>query len=106
MSTTHLYVLGGLALVGAFALWRSGRKSATRARKGVREVTRLTANVVRTLVTAAVIVAAQWLVIVKVAHPTATAVALIVPALFAGAAVARLLAVTEIVTTTRGGGYR
>ncbi|NIH85772.1 hypothetical protein [Amycolatopsis granulosa] len=103
MNSTVIYVLGALALIGLFATWRSGRKSALKARKGVREVTRLAGSTVRTLVTAAVIVGAQWLVIRFWHNTTALAVALIVPALFAGAAVARLLAVTEIVTTTRGG---
>jgi uncharacterized Tic20 family protein len=99
---THM-ILGGLALIGVLAVWRSGRKSAKKAHKGVREVTRMTANALRTLVTAAVIVGVQALVIFKIGNGTATAVALIVPALLAGAAVARLLAVTEIVSTTRGG---
>jgi hypothetical protein len=74
-----------------------------RGAQGVREVTRMTGNAVRTLVTAALIVAIQFAVISWWPNPTALAIALIVPALFAGAAVARLLAVTEIVSTTRGG---
>jgi hypothetical protein len=102
MSHTVLYVLAALALVGVFATWRSGRKSALRARKGVREVTRMTGNAARTLLTAAVIVGIQWAVITWWHNTTALLIALIVPALFAGAAVARLLAVTEIVTTARG----
>lgn len=102
MSHAVLYVLAGLAAIGLFATWRSGRKSALKARNGVREVTRMTGNAVRTLVTAALIVGVQWLVIRFWHNSIALAVVLIVPALFAGAAVARLLAVTEIVTTTRG----
>ncbi|NKQ54414.1 hypothetical protein HFP15_16145 [Amycolatopsis sp. K13G38] len=102
MSHTVLYVLGTLAVIGLFATWRSGRKSALKARKGVREVTRMTGNALRTLLTAAVIVGLQWLVITFWHNTTVLFIALIVPALFAGAAVARLLVVTEIVTTTRG----
>ncbi|MTD58760.1 hypothetical protein [Amycolatopsis pithecellobii] len=102
MSHTVLYLLAGLAGVGLFATWRSGRKSALRARNGVREVTRMTGNAVRTLLTAALIVGVQWLVIRFWHNTTALAIVLTVPALFAGAAVARLLAVTEIVTTSRG----
>lgn len=102
MSHTVLYVLGGLAVIGLFATWRSGRKSALKARKGVREVTRMTGNAVRTLLTAAVVVGIQMAVITWWHSNTALLIALIVPALFAGAAVARLLAVTEVVTTTRG----
>ncbi|QWF80454.1 hypothetical protein [Amycolatopsis sp. CA-230715] len=102
MSTTTLYVLGGLALVGVLAVWRSGRKSAIKAQRGVREVTRMTANALRTLLTAAVIAGTQWAVIHWVDNPAVTAVALAVPALLAGAAVARLLAVTEVVSSVRG----
>jgi hypothetical protein len=103
MNTHVLMVLGGLALVGLFAVWNSGRKSVRKAHKGVREVTRMTGNALRTLLVAGLIVAVQWAVITWWHNPTVLAIALIVPALFAGAAVARLLAVTEIVSTTRGG---
>ncbi|QFU85724.1 hypothetical protein [Amycolatopsis sp. YIM 10] len=102
MEPTTLYVLGGLALIGLLAVWRSGRRAGRTAHKGVREVTRMTGNALRTLVTATVIVGAQYGAI-WIDNPTITAIALIVPALLAGAAVARLLAVTEIVATTRGG---
>jgi hypothetical protein len=103
MTTQVVMVLGGLALVGLFSVWRAGRTSAAKARKGVREVTRMTGNALRTLVTAGLISGVQWAVITWWPNPTVLAIALIVPALFAGAAVARLLAVTEIVSTTRGG---
>jgi hypothetical protein len=103
MSTQVLLVLGGLAMVGLFSVWRAGRTSAAKAHKGVREVTRMTGNAVRTLVTAGLISAVQWAVITWWHNPTVLAIALIVPALFAGAAVARLLAVTEVITSTRGG---
>jgi TRAP-type C4-dicarboxylate transport system permease large subunit len=96
------YVLAGLALIGVVAVWNSGRKSARKARKGVREVTRMTGNALRTLVTAAVICGVQWAAITWLDSAVVNGVVLAVPALLAGAAVARLLAVTEIVITTRG----
>lgn len=105
MNTQVVAVLAGLALVGLFAVWNAGRKSVHRAHRGVREVTRMTGNAVRTLLTAALIVAVQWFVTAHVDNATVTAVVLIVPALFAGASVARLLAVTEVVSTTRGRGH-
>ncbi|GAB3479614.1 hypothetical protein [Amycolatopsis cihanbeyliensis] len=101
--STVLYVLGGLALLGLFAAWNGGRKSARRARTGVRTVTRMTGNALRTLVTAALIAGVQWAAITWINHPVVTAVVLAVPALLAGAAVARLLAITEIVHTSKGG---
>lgn len=105
--STTLVVLGVLAVLGALAAFASGRRAARRAAKGVREVSRMTAMVFRTLVTAAVIVGVQWAI---VTHHTDTRVilaTLALPALFAGASVARLLAVTEVVhSARRGGGYR
>ncbi|ASR34032.1 hypothetical protein BAY61_02425 [Prauserella marina] len=103
MNTQVVMVLGGLALLGVFSIWRSGRKSAIKAQRGVREVTRMTGNALRTLVTAAVITAVQWAVIAWWPNTTALAIVLVLPALLAGAAIARLLAVTEVVTSTRGG---
>ncbi|MFE0027077.1 hypothetical protein [Amycolatopsis sp. NPDC059021] len=100
---TTLYVLGGLALIGVLAVWRAGRKSARKGLKGVREVTRMTANVLRLLLATSVIATGQWLLILKVGNTTVTWIALIVPALLAAATIVRLLAFTEIITTTRGG---
>ncbi|MGY6656470.1 hypothetical protein [Amycolatopsis sp. EV170708-02-1] len=103
MTTQTLMILGGLALVGVFSVWRAGRKSATKAQKGVREVTRMTGNTIRLILATAVIAFVQWLVVVKIGNTTATWIALIVPALFAAATIVRLMAITEVVTTTRGG---
>ncbi|KDN23927.1 hypothetical protein [Amycolatopsis rifamycinica] len=103
MSAQVLMVLGGLALVGVFAVWRSGRKSAIRARTGVREITRMTGNTIRLVLATAIIAFVQWLVIVKIQNTTATWIALVVPALLAAATIVRLMAITEIVHTTRGG---
>jgi hypothetical protein len=56
-------------------------------------------NLVRALGTAAVIVGVQWAVVFFTSDPRAWGVALGVPALFAGAAIARLFPVTEIIHT-------
>ena len=105
MPTQTLYVLGGLALIGAFTLWRAGRKSATKSLRGVREVTRMTANLVRLVLCTAVIAFVQWFLIVKVQNTTTTWITLIVPALLAANTIVRLMAITEIVTH-HGGGRR
>ncbi|RZQ64208.1 hypothetical protein [Amycolatopsis suaedae] len=94
---TTWWVLGGLAGIGTLAVWRSGRRAGVKARRGAREITRMTGNAVRTLVTAALIVAIQYAALLWVKNTTVTAIVLIVPGLLAGSAVARLLAVTEIV---------
>lgn len=103
MNTQVLMVLGGLALVGVFAVWRSGRKFAVKAQKGVREITRMTGNTIRLVMATAIIAFVQWLVIVKIQNTTAMWIALVVPALLAAATIVRLMAITEIVHTTRGG---
>lgn len=105
MAPQTLYVLGGLALIGAFSVWRAGRKSATKSLRGVREVTRMTANLIRLVLCTAVIAFVQWLLIVKVQNTTATWITLIVPALLAANTIVRLMAITEIVTH-HGGGRR
>jgi len=103
MTPQIFMVLGGLALIGVLAAWRSGRKSAHKAQKGVREVTRMTGNTLRLLMSTAIISGVQWFVILKIGNTTATWIALIVPALLAAATIVRLMAITEIVATTRGG---
>lgn len=89
--------LSVLALVGLISSWRAGRRSARRAVHGAREITRLAANTIRALVTAGVIVGVQLATIAFTTDAAARAVVLAVPALLAGASVARLLAVTEVV---------
>lgn len=97
------YVLAGLAVLGLLTVWRSGRRSAIRAQKGVRQVTRMTANTVRLLLATTIIAGLQWFVIVKISNTVATWVALIVPAFLAAATIVRLMAITEIVHSTKGG---
>lgn len=99
MSVQVLAVLGGLALIGLVALVRHLRRTATRARHGMYTVSQAGGVALRALATAVAIVAVQWGVIATVANPLATATVLAVPALFAGASIARLLTTTDVAAT-------
>ena len=107
---TWTYVLLGLAGLGLVSVFTSGAKTGRKAERATREVTRLSGNAVRTLITAVVIVGVQWAVIELTTDPVILGVTLALPALFAAVTVARLLAVTEVVRTVnagrRGGGRR
>ncbi|GAB3910971.1 hypothetical protein GCM10029964_115810 [Kibdelosporangium lantanae] len=100
---TLLLMLGGLALLGVVSAVVSGRRATKRAARGVREVTRMTGNAVRTLVTAAVVTVVQWLIVTHTSDTTTVLVTLAFPALFAGLSVARLFAVTQVIYSTKGG---
>jgi hypothetical protein len=95
-----LVVVAALAGLGVLAAFRSGARSAYRVTRHTQEVTRMGGNLVRALGTSAVIVAVQWAVVSFTSDPRAWGVALGVPALFAGAAIARLFSVTEIIHTS------
>ncbi|MGH3824964.1 MAG: hypothetical protein ACRDRA_19320 [Pseudonocardiaceae bacterium] len=97
-----LVVVAGL---GALAAFRSGARGAYRVARHTQEVTRMGGNLGRTLGTAAVIVGMQWAVVSLTSDPRAWAVALGVPALFAGSVIARMFSVTEVIhgSTHRGG---
>ena len=88
-----LAVLAGLGVIAAF---RSGARSAYRVARQTQHVTRMGGNLLRALSTAAVIVGMQWAVVFFTSDPRAWAVALGVPALFAGSVIARLFSVTEL----------
>jgi uncharacterized oligopeptide transporter (OPT) family protein len=94
-----LMVLAGLGVLAAF---RSGARSAYRVARQTQEVTRMGGNLARALGTTVVIVGMQWAVVTFTSDPRAWGVALGVPALFAGSAIARLFSVTELVHTSRG----
>ncbi|MDQ3763357.1 MAG: hypothetical protein M3460_17535 [Actinomycetota bacterium] len=94
-----LVVVMALAGLGVLAAFRSGARSTYQVARHTQEVTQMGGNLVRALGIAAVIVAMQWAVVLFTSDPRAWAVALGVPALFAGAAIARLFSVTEIIHT-------
>ncbi|MGH3710581.1 MAG: hypothetical protein ACRDRU_14505 [Pseudonocardiaceae bacterium] len=102
-----LVVVVALAGLGVLAAFRGGARGGYRAARQTQEVTRMGGNLIRALGTAAVIVGVQWAVVSFTSDPRAWGVVLGVPALFAGAAIARLFSVTEILhTPTRERGRR
>jgi hypothetical protein len=97
--TPVLVVVVALAGLGVLAAFRTGARGAYKVARQTQEVTRMGGNLVRALSTTVVIVAVQWAVVAFTSDPRAWGVALGVPALFAGAAIARLFSVTEIIHT-------
>jgi hypothetical protein len=95
--TAVLVVVVALTGLGVLAAFRSGARSGHRLARHTQQVTRMSGTLTRALGTAAVIVAVQWAVVSLTADPRAWGVALGLPALFAGAAIARLFSVTEII---------
>jgi hypothetical protein len=112
MSTPHadvvlLVVLTVRAGLGALVAFRSGARGGYRLARHSQEVTRMSGNLGRAVGTGVVIVTVQWAVVSLTADPRAWGVALGVPALFAGAAVARMFSVTELTHgPVRKGGRR
>jgi hypothetical protein len=98
-----LVVLAGL---GAIAAFRSGARGAYKLARQTQEVTRMGGNLGRALGTTVVIAGMQWAVVASTTDPRAWGVALGVPALFAGSAIARMFSVTEIVHTPSRKGAR
>ena len=98
-SAPLLVVLVTLAGLGALVAFRSGARGAYRVARQTQEVTRMGGNLGRALGTTVVIVGVQWAVVSLTTDWRAWAVALGVPALFAGAAIARMFSVTELART-------
>jgi hypothetical protein len=100
-----LIVVVALAGLGLLAAFRSGARGAYRVARHTQEVTRMGGNLGRAMGTTVVIVAIQWAVVSLTTDPRAWGAALGVPALFAGAAIARMFSVTEILHSAdhRGG---
>src|SRR5687767_8300438 len=94
--TIGLLVLAGLGLV---SIWTAGARAGRKGERAVREVTRMGGVALRTVLTAGVLVGVQWAALSLSGDPVVWAVALGLPALFAGTTVARLLAVTEVIRT-------
>ena len=100
MSSSHidpsLVMLVALAGLGALVAFRSGARSAYKVARHTQQVTRMGGNLGRALGIAVVIVGMQWAVVSLTTDPRAWGVAFGVPALFAGAAIARMFSVTEL----------
>jgi hypothetical protein len=104
MNPTQATTAVVICLVFVLLVWRSGHR--TRSRKAAQHLTRTTGSFGRGLLAAVLIVGGQWLVIEKAPSTTALLVALGVPAVFAGLALARLLPTTTTVHPGRKGGRR
>lgn len=103
------WVLAGLVVLaglGALVAFRSGARGAYQVARQTQDVTRMGGNLGRALGTTAVIVGIQWAVVAYTADPRAWGVALGVPALFAGSAIARMFSVTEILHSASDKGGR
>jgi uncharacterized membrane protein YgdD (TMEM256/DUF423 family) len=92
-----LLVVVALAGLGVLAAFRSGARTGHRLARHSQEVTRMGSNLARALGIAVVIVSMQWSVVSLTSDARAWAVALGIPGLFAGAAIARMFSVTEII---------
>jgi hypothetical protein len=110
MTASHidplLVVLVALAGLGALVAFRSGARGGYKIARQHQEVTRMGGNLGRALGTAVVIVGVQWAVVSFTADPRAWGVVFGVPALFAGAAIARLFSVTELIHAPEHRGAR
>jgi hypothetical protein len=99
-----LITLAALAGVGLLTALGYARSASRRATRGLRDATRATGSLVRTLVAAAAITGIEWVAATS-AHDWRVLVAVLgVPALLAGRTIARMFAVTEFLTGQ--GGYR
>ena len=101
--TVALVVLAG---VGLILVWSSGARAGRTIERGVASAGRRSSTAGRTLLIAALIVGVQWAVIAYDAPPAVMAGVLGVPALVAGAALARMFSVRELPRSIHGGGYR
>lgn len=102
---TVAVLLAGLAL--ALIFW-FGARAGRRVERVSRRLGRMRVSGYggQTVITAVVIAAGQWAVLTWVSHPIAIVSVFVVPALLAGATVARYLAAAEIVRSPRRGGRR
>lgn len=91
-----LIVVLALAGLGVLAAFRSGARGGYKMARHTQQVTRMGGNLGRALGTTAVIVGIQWAVLSLTTDPRAWGVALGIPALFAGVAIARMFSVTEL----------
>ena len=110
MTASHisplLVVFVALAGLGALVTFRSGARSGYRVARHSQQVTRMGGNLSRALGTSVLIVGVQWAVVSCTSDPRAWGVVFGVPALFAGAAIARLFSVTELLHAPQRRGGR
>ena len=99
--TQVLAVVGVLVIV--VMVWRSGTRRARRAAQAAHAASRVVSLAGHVVVTAAVIVGAQWLVITYASGSTLFWVALALPALITGHVLTRAVTVTSVNVTYRRG---
>jgi hypothetical protein len=106
-SLTPVEVMAGVgALVVLFTVWRAGARRARAAANAARSGARSVSLAGRVLFNAALIVAAQWVVITHGVSGWLLVVLLGVPALFASYALTRALTITTTDAPRRRGGGR
>lgn len=105
LSPTQVIAMLGV-LVMAVMMWRSGTRRARRAAQAAHAASRVVSLAGHMVVTAAVIVGAQWLVITYALGSTLFWVVLALPALITGHVLTRALTVTSLDVTYRRGGRR
>lgn len=87
---------GVLALLGVLVAFRTGARTGTRVAQRSRQVSRMGATLTRALLTGALITGVQLAVVTSTRDPLAWGVVLGLPAVFAGAAFARVFVVTTV----------
>lgn len=106
LTPTHLLAAFGV-LLAVLMVWRWSTRRARRAADATRASARVVSLAGRVLVTAALILGVQWVV---VTHPTGNLTLLLVllalPDLLAAHVLTRTLTVTSMDATRRGGGRR
>lgn len=99
-----------LAVVGVLVIvvmtWRSGTRRAHRAAQAAHAASRVVSLAGHVVITAAVIVGVQWLVITYAAGSTLFWMALALPALITGHVLTRAFTVTSVDVTYRRGDRR
>ena len=102
--TQLLAALGVLVIV--VMMWRSGTRRARRAAAAAHAASQVVSLAGQVLITAGVIVGAQWLVITYAPGSTLFWVVLALPALIAGHVLTKALTVTSLDVTNRQGDRR
>jgi hypothetical protein len=88
--------VGVLGLLGVLVAFRSGARAGSRVARQTRDVSRMGTTLTRALGLGAVIAGVQWGVVTTTTDPLAWGVVLGLPAVFAGAALARVFVVTTL----------
>jgi ABC-type xylose transport system permease subunit len=107
MQLTPTEILAGLGvLLAVVMVWRASRRTARRAAETARASARFASLTGRVVLTAAVIVGVQWLVITHPGNTTLLLVVLGLPALFSSYTLTKALTVTTMDTPRRRSGRR